>query len=138
MSAQGGAPRHPAGCSVVLVEDHPLLRRRFAGQLLDDGFAVVAAVGTCAAGLASVRDHCPTVVVVDSRLADGRGVEFCRTVRGEIPHVVVLLHARLLSAAEEQEARAAGVAAVVPKGIRGRALVSAVRAHGLHLRVPGD
>jgi DNA-binding response OmpR family regulator len=137
MSAQGGALRHPVACRVVLVEDHPLLRRRFTDQLLDDGLAVVAAVSTCAAGLAAVRDHGPTVVVVDSRLVDGRGVELCRTVRGETPHVVMLLHARLVSAAEEQEALAAGVAAVVPKGIRGRALVSAVRAHGLCRRPAG-
>jgi len=107
-----------------------LLRRRFAGQLADAGLAVVATVDTCAAGLIAVRDHRPAVVVVDSRLADGRGVEFCRRVRHEIPHMVMLLHTRLITAAEEQEALAAGVAAVVPKAIRGRALVGAVRAHG--------
>jgi two-component system, NarL family, response regulator DevR len=130
MAPQSRARQPPTGCSVVLVEDHPLLRRRFAVQLAEAGLAVVATVGSCAAGLVAVRNLRPSIVVVDSRLADGRGIEFCRNVRREIPHVVMLLHTRLITATEEQEAFAAGVAAVVPKAIRGRALVSAVLAHG--------
>lgn len=129
MAPQDGSLRSPAGCTVVLVEDHPLLRRRFAGQLTAGGLAVLAAVDTCATGRAAVLDHRPTVVVVDSRLADGPGLELCRALRGELPDVVLLLHARLLTAAEEREALAAGVSAVVPKTIRGGALVDAVHAH---------
>jgi DNA-binding NarL/FixJ family response regulator len=111
----------------VLVEDHPVLRRRFAGQLVDAGMDVVAAVGTSAAGWAAVRSLDPAVAVIDSRLPDGRGVDLCRTVRRDLPHVALLLHARLISSVEQQEALDAGVAAVVPKGIRGHDLVSAVR-----------
>lgn len=107
-----------------------MLRRRFAGQLADAGLTVVAAVGTAAAGRAAVLDLRPDVAVVDSRLADGRGVELCRAVRGALPQVVLLLHARLLSPAEEREALAVGVRAVVPKSIRGSQLVSVVLSCG--------
>lgn len=121
--------RSATGCSVVLVEDHPVLRRRFAGQLADAGLHVVAAVGSLRAGHEAVLAHRPDVAVVDSGLPDGRGVELCREVRDALPQVILLLHAGLVTAVEEQEALALGVEAVVPKGIRGGALVTAVLLH---------
>jgi two-component system response regulator DevR len=113
----------------VLVEDHPVLRQQFTGRLTDAGVHVVAAVGSLFAGQDAVISHRPDVAVVASHLRDGRGIELCRTLRTAAPRVVLLLHAGVVTVFEEQEAMDAGVAAVVPKAIRGTALVAAVLAH---------
>jgi DNA-binding response OmpR family regulator len=133
--APGPTPGGPdTGCSVVLVEDHPVLRRRFSGQLAEAGLRVVAAVGSLRAGHDAVLTHRPDVVVVASGLPDGRGVDLCRVLRHALPQVILLLHSGLITAVDECEALDAGVVAVVPKAIRGSGLVSAVLAHA---RAPG-
>ena len=128
--APGFAPGGPsAGCSVVLVEDHPVLRRRIHGQLVAAGLDVLDSVGTAEAGRDAVLAHRPDVAVVASHLPDGRGVDLCRSLRALLPQLVLLLHTGVLSAVEEREALALGVAAVIPKAIRGGELVSAVLLH---------
>jgi DNA-binding NarL/FixJ family response regulator len=125
--ARFGPP--PGGVTVVLVEEHPVLLERFTAQLADAGLRVVAAAGTLAAGLDAVLRLRPDVAVVGDGLPDGRGIELCRSACGAVPRLVVLLHAALVTPFEELEAKEAGVAAVVPKAIRGAALVAAVLAH---------
>jgi two-component system response regulator DevR len=116
-------------CSVVLVEDHPVLRRRFTDQLADAGLRVVASVGSVEAGRDAVLMHRPDVAVVGSNLPDGRGVDLCRSVLAAFPETILLLHAGVVSAVEEREALDLGVAAVIPKAIRGGYLMTAVLTH---------
>lgn len=114
------------GVTVVLVEEHPVLLRSFAGQLAEAGARVVAAVGTLDSGLDAVLFHRPDVAVIGNGLPDGRGVDLCRAVVQVAPRLVVLLHIAVLTRLEEVEAKEAGVAAVVPKTIRSASLVDAV------------
>jgi DNA-binding NarL/FixJ family response regulator len=125
-SSDGGALRRPH--HVVLVEDHPVLRRRFAGELIEAGLTV-AAVDSLRAGHEAVAARTPDVAVVDTALPDGRGIDFCRALRTVQPQVVLLLHTGLVNPAEAQEAMEVGVAAVVPKAIRSGDLVAAVLLH---------
>jgi two-component system response regulator DevR len=114
------------GVTVVLVEEHPVLLENFAGQLTDAGAHVVAAVGTLDSGLSAVLRHRPDIAVIGNGLPDGRGVDLCRAVTQVLPQLVVLLHAAVVTRVEEQEAREAGAAAVIPKAIRSAPLVAAV------------
>lgn len=121
--------RPASGVTVVLVEEHPVLRQQFARQLGDAGVQVVAAVDTVHTGLDAVLDLRPDVAVIGNPLPDGRGIDLCRALREALPQLVVLLHTAMVTRLEELEAMDAGAAAVIPKGIRGAALVAAVVAH---------
>ncbi len=76
---------------VVIVEDHPVFRDGLAALLSGrQSLHVVAAVGSCAEGLALEQQR-PDVVVVDLRLPDGSGADLVRQVREQLPETRVLL-----------------------------------------------
>jgi DNA-binding NarL/FixJ family response regulator len=125
-TADGG----PSGVSVVLVEDHRVLRRETADLLRASGVRVLAVTGSIRDGFAAVTALQPDVAVVGSHLPDGRGVDLCRALRPVAPRVAVLVHAGTLTRLEEREALEAGAAAVILKAIRGAALLKAVTSYG--------
>lgn len=70
--------------TVVLVDDHDLIRRGLRGAVERDGeFAVVAEAATLAGGLRDVRALRPDVVIIDLGLPDGSGLDGVRTMRAE-------------------------------------------------------
>jgi DNA-binding NarL/FixJ family response regulator len=82
--------------SVLLVDDHALIRQgvRRAFEQTED--LTVVAEATCVAeALALDRTHAPRVVVVDLSLGDGSGLEVVRHVRSQRPAtgvVVLTMH----------------------------------------------
>ena len=101
---------------VVVADDHPLFRDAMVALLQDAaGVDVVAEVGSGRDTLAAIREHDPDVAVVDLRMADGDGVQVCRTVTRERLRARVLV----VSGYDDQElvhaALAAGASGFVPK-----------------------
>ncbi len=81
-----------ATASVLIVDDHPFMRRGLA-QIIKD----MAETSACdeAAGveeaLEKIRTRCPDVVVVDISLGDGNGLELTKDIKAQWPDVKVLV-----------------------------------------------
>jgi CheY-like chemotaxis protein len=112
--------------TVVLVEDHPVVRDLLAGQLTEGGLTVVAATGTVAEGYQAVLGHHPHVAVLDNHLPDGLGTDLCRRLRLACPEVQVVIYSGHLTFEEDEQARRAGAAAAVPKSFGSQALLTAI------------
>jgi DNA-binding response OmpR family regulator len=65
---------------LLLIEDDPAVARSLRDGLERDGYAVTWKE-TGAAGVAYVRDRNPHLVILDVRLPDGSGFDFCRQMR---------------------------------------------------------
>lgn len=78
--------------SVVLIDDHPLLRQGLE-RLLNTGneFVVCEQAGTAAEGIEVVREMRPDAVIVDVGLPDTDGIELTRQLMKEFPGLVVLV-----------------------------------------------
>ena len=78
--------------SVVLIDDHPLLRQGLE-RLLNTGneFVVCEQAGTAAEGMEVVREMRPDAVIVDIGLPDTDGIELTRQLVKEFPGLVVLV-----------------------------------------------
>lgn len=78
--------------SVVLIDDHPLLRQGLE-RLLNTGneFVVCEQAGTAAEGMEVVREMRPDAVIVDIGLPDTDGIELTRELVKEFPGLVVLV-----------------------------------------------
>jgi DNA-binding NarL/FixJ family response regulator len=126
---------------IMLVDDHRVVRQglRFLLEPEDD-LAVVAEAATVAQAIEAARAVMPDIVIMDARLPDGSGVEACRTIRCEHPKTSLLM----LTSAPDDEALylsvMAGADGFVPKQIRGRLLVRAIRRlmDGKPLHEPGE
>jgi DNA-binding NarL/FixJ family response regulator len=67
---------------IVIVEDDPTFRQRFAGIVTScSRYALVAAVGTCADALAVLRKGPVDVLLCDLGLPDGDGADIVREAR---------------------------------------------------------
>ena len=113
--------------SVVLVDDHPLVLHGLE-QLLHSGpeFAVLAACGTAAEGLAAVESLRPDVLILDLKLPDQDGLDLLRRLRLDRGLAVVVLTA---SQDEDEWLAAArlGARAVVLKAMAPRVLEDCIR-----------
>jgi two-component system response regulator DevR len=123
--------RTPSVVHLLVVDDHEVVRQGLVA-LLDrrEGFQVVAEAGTVAEAIEQARRFQPEIVVMDVRLPDGSGIEACREIRSEHPHIRVVM---LTSYPDEEavlSAIVAGASGYLLKQIRARDLVSALEAVG--------
>lgn len=113
---------------VFLLDDHEVVRAGVAAMLsAEDDIEVVGEAGGASDALDVVRRCHPDVAVLDVRLADGNGIEVCRSIRSEFDDIRCLM---LTSFHDDQailDAAMAGAAGYVLKQIRGNDLVDAVR-----------
>jgi DNA-binding NarL/FixJ family response regulator len=117
----------PAALKIMLVDDHPIVRRGLR-DILDEAFeaAVIQEVGSGQEALALVRAHAWSVVILDLSLPDGSGLDVLKRVREARPRLPVLI---LSMHAVEQFARraiAAGAAGYLTKDAADNELVTAI------------
>ena len=116
------------GIRVMVVDDHPIVRRGLREVLEDSGgFEIVgqAADGMEAVGMA--MESRPDVIVMDVMMPKKDGVESCRDILDALPDTKVVM---LTAASEEDaviEAIAAGAMGFVQKYSGSRELVDALR-----------
>jgi len=65
---------------ILLVEDDPAVAQSLQVGLEREGYSVVWK-DTGTAGIAHARDHNPHLIILDVRLSDGSGFDFCRRMR---------------------------------------------------------
>lgn len=79
------------GLNVVVADENWLVRLGVASLLSDDEqFGEIVDVGSGAAALAAVHDHDAHVLITDTHLPDGSGIELCRQTCRDSPHTQVL------------------------------------------------
>ncbi|GAB4307707.1 MAG: response regulator transcription factor [Phototrophicales bacterium] len=75
---------------IVIVEDNPAVAESLQEGLKREGYRLVwKATGT--EGIAFVRQHNPHLVILDVRLPDGSGFDFCRQMRALKLHQPILM-----------------------------------------------
>ena len=106
----------PASLRVMLVDDHPIVRRGLR-DILADAFAgaIIHEVGSGREALASLHTHSWSVMVLDLSLPDGSGLDVMKRVREIRPRLPVLI---LSMHAADQFARRA--IALRPRGVAAR------------------
>jgi two-component system invasion response regulator UvrY len=116
-----------AGLRIMLVDDHPIIRRGLR-DILTDAFAgaTIHEVGSGREAIASLQLHSWTVIVLDLSLPDGSGLDVLKRLRELRPRLPVLI---LSVHAADQFARraiAAGASGYVTKDVADSELVTAI------------
>jgi len=114
--------------SVLLVDDHELIRHGLAGAFTrDESFTVAGQAGTIADGLALATATQPDVLVVDLQLPDGSGLDLVRALRKERKDVGLVV--LTMYAGDEQifAAMDAGASAFVGKDAPSTEVVAAAK-----------
>jgi DNA-binding NarL/FixJ family response regulator len=92
--------KHFHGKRVVIVDDHPLIRRGLERMIHSgDGFVVCGEAGNADEALAVVRKVKPDLAIVDIGLPGRDGIELTRELVSEFPQLAILV----LSMHEESE-----------------------------------
>ena len=116
-----------ASTRIMIVDDHDVVREGLLALLKRrEGFEIVGQASTVAEAIAEAARTAPDVIVMDVRLADGSGIEACRSIREARPETKVLM---LTSYADEEAVFAsilAGASGYVLKQTRGRDLGDAI------------
>ncbi|MBS1905846.1 MAG: response regulator transcription factor [Actinobacteria bacterium] len=114
--------------SVFLVDDHEIVRQGLAGVIESQPDLTVAGeAGTVHDALARIAATLPDVAVLDVRLPDGNGIDLCRQIRQDHPHLPCLI----LTAYDDDDAMfaavVAGAAGYLLKSVRAAELLEAIR-----------
>ena len=116
------------GIRVMLVDDHPVVRRGLRDVLEDQGaFHVVAQAADGEEAVRMAEESRPDVIVMDVMMPKKNGVEACREIVDLLPGTKVLM---LTASSEEDaviEAVAAGATGFVQKYSGSDELVDAIR-----------
>jgi DNA-binding NarL/FixJ family response regulator len=115
MLAPIAEPDGPAMKTLLIVDDHPILRLGLTALIESEpGLAVHAAVGTCAAALASMRESQPDLAIVDLSLGDEDGLDLIKEIKTrypKVPSLVLSMHDEAIYAERALRAGALGYVA---------------------------
>jgi DNA-binding NarL/FixJ family response regulator len=112
MLARKTEPGLPAGKTILIVDDHPLLRHGLAALIKSEpDLDVCGEAATSAAALEAIRQHSPDLVIVDLALDGVDGLDLIKTMKAhhpEIPALVLSMHDEALYAERALRAGARG------------------------------
>jgi DNA-binding NarL/FixJ family response regulator len=112
MAQRAGDHGGVAKKTILVVDDHPLLRRGLAALIENEpDLAVCGEAATCRAAIAAVRASRPDLVIVDLELEDGHGLELVGELKAhhpEIPALVLSMHDESVYAERSLRAGARG------------------------------
>jgi DNA-binding NarL/FixJ family response regulator len=127
LSAQAEAVR-PAKKRLLIVDDHPILRRGLTALIESDpGLSVHAAVGTGAAALSSLRESQPDLAIVDLSLGDEDGLDLIKEMKRRYPKIPLLVLSVHDEAIYAERAFNAGALGYVAKQQLDETVLSAIR-----------
>ncbi|NPV19715.1 response regulator [Bradyrhizobium aeschynomenes] len=116
------------GISILLVDDHPVVRQGYRRVLeSQDGFRVIAEADSAAAAYAAFKAHVPDVVVLDISMKGASGLEAIRNIRARDNRACILVFSMHGEAPLVKAAFAAGASGFVTKSSEPSALVRAIR-----------
>ena len=130
----------PPKITVLLADDHSLVRRGFRRILEDDpGIAVVGEAQDGDEAIQLARRHKPQVIVMDCAMPGTNGVAATRQILQESPNIAVLMLSMHAEDTLVRQALAAGARGYILKNALDLDLAGAVRrvAHGETMIDPG-
>ena len=113
--------------TVLVADDHPLMRDGVAGLFAGTEFQIVALVNDGTAALEAIRTHQPTVAVLDINMPGHSGVDLLRMARTEGWETLIVLLTAGVDADLLDEAFKLGADGLVLKDAAGDMLLRAVR-----------
>ncbi len=121
-------PSHTTLKSVLIIDDHPVLRGGLEAMLrAEGGFRVVASVGDCTAALAACVAHgMPDVVLLDVRIPECDGFDVLARLRGIHPRIRVLMLAGMPLKHEAERARENGACGYLSKSTDALVILNAI------------
>jgi DNA-binding NarL/FixJ family response regulator len=123
----------PAKVSVVIADDHPLVRSGLRTVLASaSGIEVVAEASTGAEAVAAAKSLLPDVVVMDLQMPQTNGIDATRQIVAATPNVAVLVLTMFEDDASVFSAMRAGARGYLLKGAEQDEIVRAIHAaaHG--------
>ena len=104
--------------SIMIVDDHPMVREGLAAMLeSEEGFEVVALAPNGEAALGIAEEKRPGVVLSDVRMPKMDGFTMLGHLKRLLPEVKVLLLAGMPLKEEEERARQGGASGYLPKDV---------------------
>lgn len=100
---------------VLIVDDSPSVRKVVCGLLTFEGFSVCGEAGDGAQAIEKAREVEPDIIVLDFAMPVMDGIHAAKALQQIMPHVPLILFTAHASSALEEDALAAGIAAVVSK-----------------------
>lgn len=114
--------------SVIIIDDHPLVRDGIKRSLLAAGFSCPAEAGSLKEAIAMIALHNPDVITVDINLPDGNGLEIVTWARRHSSTVTIIVLSlsddlNLIAASSQ-----AGAQAFISKSASAHQLIAAIHA----------
>jgi len=114
--------------SIVIADDHPLVRRGLTALIdAEPDLTVRAAVATHQEGLEAIASSCPDLVITEFSLGDGEGLALVKAIRRDHGSVPVLVLTRHDAPVYSERAFRAGASGYVTKRELGETLLVAIR-----------
>ena len=118
----------PTGKTILIVDDHPVLRRGLVALIESEpDLSVQDTVATCQAALAALRTSEPDLVIVDIMLADGDGLDLIREIKTRHPRVPSLVLSMHDESVYAERALSAGARGYVAKQQLDEGVLIAIR-----------
>jgi two-component system NarL family response regulator len=132
VTAPGKAKHRADRIRVLLVDDHPVLRRGLADIIAEEpDMEVAAAAGNAADAIALFRSERPDVTVFDLALPDRYGIELLSALRAEDADACLLVLSVHAGGEDVFRALEGGARGFVTKDARAEEVVAAIRqVHG--------
>jgi two-component system invasion response regulator UvrY len=114
--------------SILLVDDHPVVRQGYRRVLENQGdFRVVAEADNASSAYAAFKAHAPDVVVMDISMKGASGLEAIRNIRSRNERARILVFSMHSEAALVKAAFSAGASGYVTKSSEPATLIHAIR-----------
>jgi len=114
--------------SILLVDDHPVVRQGYRRVLENQGdFRVVAEADNATSAYAAFKAHAPDVVVMDISMKGASGLEAIRNIRSRDQRARILVFSMHSEAALVKAAFSAGASGYVTKSSEPATLIHAIR-----------
>lgn len=112
--------------SVLIVDDHPIMRVGIASILTNNGFTVLAQTGTACDAIRLHRDLHPNLTLMDLRLPDMSGIEAIQRIRMHDVAAKVVVLTTYEGEEDIYQAIGAGASGYLVKGMSHKLLLKAL------------
>jgi two-component system, NarL family, invasion response regulator UvrY len=119
---------HTTDISILLVDDHPVVRQGYRRVLEHQSdFRVVAEADSATSAYSAYKQHSPDIVVMDISMPGASGLEAIRNIRLRDSHARILVFSMHTDAVLVKAAFNAGASGYVTKSNQPAALIRAIR-----------
>lgn len=121
-------PASPKGISILLADDHPIVRQGYRRVLENQhDFQVVAEAENAVSAYSAFKAHSPDIVVMDISMPGASGLEAIRNIRARDGHARILVFSMHSEASLVKAAFNAGAGGYVTKSSEPAVLIRAIR-----------